>query len=155
MSLFFYETELGKLGVVEDNGYITRVYFAQESVPGDLEIIETAGLKEAGRQLLAYAKGELKEFQLPINPTGTTFMKLVWKSLLDIPYGKTASYKDVAVSIGSPKAMRAVGLANNRNPIPIIIPCHRVIGANGKMIGYGGGIPLKERLLKLEADNCK
>lgn len=155
MAIYFYETKLGRLGVAENDGSITHVFFEGERIPDHSEILETELLKEAGRQLREYANGALKEFRLPLNPSGTTFMKQVWDSLLEIPYGKTASYKDVAVCIGNPKAMRAVGLANNRNPIPIIIPCHRVIGSNGRMVGYGGGIPLKERLLRLEADQSK
>ncbi len=153
MSTYFYETKLGRLGVTELSGSITQVYFEQDQLPEDLIIEETELLKEAGRQLVAYAEGELKQFDLPIDPDGTAFMKQVWSSLVEIPYGQTASYKEIAEAIGNPKAMRAVGLANKRNPIPLIIPCHRVIGANGKMVGFGGGIPLKERLLGLEAEN--
>ena len=94
--------------------------------------------------------GKRKSFDLPLKPEGTEFQKKVWNALLDIPYGETRSYKDIAVAIGNPKACRAVGMANNRNPISIIIPCHRVIGANGSLVGYGGGLPIKIELLNLE-----
>ena len=87
---------------------------------------------------------------MPLHPNGTEFQIKVWKALTEIPYGETRSYKDIAISIGNEKACRAVGMANNKNPIPIIIPCHRVIGANKKLVGYAGGLDLKERLLDLE-----
>jgi methylated-DNA-[protein]-cysteine S-methyltransferase len=161
MALYFYDSPIGKLGIVENGESgesITRIYFQSEKIPMDQiaveNIKETPLLKEAGRQLQLYFDGKLKEFDLPLAPEGTDFMKKVWTELSRIPYGKTASYKEVAERIGNPKAMRAVGLANNRNPIPIIIPCHRVIGADGKMVGYGGGIDIKIQLLSLEADVC-
>lgn len=150
MYVYFYETELGKMGIAEEDGKITNVYFSSESVPASLEIKETELLKEAGRQLKEYFSGNLKEFSLPLAPKGTEFMGKVWSALCKIPYGKTATYKEIAESIGNSKACRAVGLANNRNPIPIIIPCHRVIGANGSLTGYAGGLDMKKRLLDLE-----
>jgi methylated-DNA-[protein]-cysteine S-methyltransferase len=107
--------------------------------------------KETIRQLQAYFRGELKDFNLPLALEGTPFQRGVWKNLLAIPYGKTISYGQLADRIGQPKAVRAVGLANGQNPIPIIIPCHRVIGSNGKLTGYGGGLPVKEKLLALES----
>ena len=109
-----------------------------------------AFLTEAGRQLRAYFEGRLREFELPLDPLGTDFQKRVWKQLERIPYGETRSYSQVAVAVGAPKAVRAVGAANGSNPLPIVVPCHRVIGANGKLVGYGGGLPLKHRLLALE-----
>jgi O-6-methylguanine DNA methyltransferase len=108
-------------------------------------------LVEAVRQLRAYFAGELRAFNLALDPAGTEFQKRVWKALLEIPYGETRSYGDLAEAIGSPKAVRAVGAANGANPIAIIVPCHRVIGAGGQLVGYGGGLPLKRRLLELEA----
>ena len=105
---------------------------------------------EAHRQLSAYFAGELKTFDLPLNPQGTEFQRSVWNALLQVPFGQTCSYGDIANSIDKPKAVRAVGAANGRNPIPIVIPCHRVIGSSGKLTGYAGGLPLKEALLKLE-----
>ena len=107
-------------------------------------------LVEAVRQLEAYFRGELREFQLPLDFEGTEFQKRAWRQLLTIPYGQTRSYSQIAKAIGSPQAIRAVGAANGANPIAIVVPCHRVIGANGKLVGYGGGLPLKKRLLELE-----
>ena len=105
-------------------------------------------------QLALYFSGKLFAFDIPLAPSGTAFQQLVWAELLKIPYGKTVSYKDIAVGIGNPAASRAVGMANHRNPIPILIPCHRVIGTNGKLVGYGGGIEIKMKLLKLENGGC-
>jgi methylated-DNA-[protein]-cysteine S-methyltransferase len=107
-------------------------------------------LRETAKQLRAYFAGKLENFDLPLGPVGTKFQVGVWNRLCDIPYGETISYGQLAKQIGSPKASRAVGLANGSNPIPIIIPCHRVIGSNGKLTGYGGGLPIKEKLLALE-----
>jgi len=101
-------------------------------------------------QLEEYFEGRRREFQLALAPEGTPFQLRVWKALLDIPYGETISYGELAERIGQPSASRAVGLANGSNPIPIVIPCHRVIGSNGKLTGYGGGLAIKERLLALE-----
>ena len=106
--------------------------------------------QEAAAQLQAYFAGRLRDFDLPLDLQGTDFQKRVWRELERIPYGKTRSYMQIADAIGLPKAVRAVGAANGANPIPIIIPCHRVIGASGKLVGYGGGLPLKKRLLSLE-----
>lgn len=108
-------------------------------------------LKLASEQLRRYFEGELQEFDLPLAPIGTDFQRSVWNALLTIPYGETLSYMQVAAGIGNPKAVRAVGAANGQNPIPIVIPCHRVIGSNGKLTGFGGGLPLKRRLLDLES----
>jgi len=107
-------------------------------------------LKNTFDQLHAYFAGELFEFDLPVAPVGTSFQKSVWNALMDIPYGHTVSYGDIASAIGNPKACRAVGGANGKNPIPVIIPCHRVIGADGKLAGYGSGIKIKAELLKME-----
>ena len=107
-------------------------------------------LLEAARQLRAYFQGELKEFRLPLDLQGTEFQKRVWRQLNTIPYGATRSYQQIAREIGRPQAIRAVGAANGANPVPIVVPCHRVIGAGGKLVGYGGGLPLKKRLLALE-----
>jgi len=107
-------------------------------------------LRAAIEQLAAYFAGSLHQFSLPLEITGTDFQMRVWRILRDIPYGETRSYRDLAISLGRPTAVRAVGAANGANPLPIVIPCHRVIGANGKLVGYGGGLPLKKRLLELE-----
>jgi methylated-DNA-[protein]-cysteine S-methyltransferase len=107
-------------------------------------------LGETTRQLRAYFDGNLRDFDLPLDMQGTVFQKRVWDELLRIPYGQTRSYMQVAVSVGAPQAVRAVGAANGANPVPIVVPCHRVIGSSGKLTGYGGGLPLKKRLLELE-----
>src|SRR5664279_2896526 len=105
---------------------------------------------EAVRQLRAYFAGQLRRFDLPLDMEGTPFQLRVWRELERIPYGETRSYRQIAAAIGAPRAVRAVGAANGANPIPIVVPCHRVIGASGKLVGYGGGLPLKKRLLELE-----
>jgi methylated-DNA-[protein]-cysteine S-methyltransferase len=109
-------------------------------------------VREALRQLAAYFAGRLTAFDLPLDMKGTEFQRRVWSALRDIPYGKSCSYGELARAIGRPAAVRAVGAANGRNPIAIVVPCHRVIGASGKLVGYGGGLPLKQMLLGLEAD---
>lgn len=148
--IFFRETSIGKIGIAEKNNCISHVYLPNENVPQDMELCETPLLRQAFEQLELYLSGQLKEFTLPLQPEGTRFMKSVWQKLLEVPYGQTASYKDIAIAVGNPKGARAVGLANNRNPIAIFIPCHRIIGANGALVGYGGGLDLKIKLLHLE-----
>ena len=152
MKVYFQQTVLGKIGIAEQDGNITEVYFASESIPQG-ELVETMLIREAFLQLNAYFAGELKNFSLPLAPRGTDFMQSVWKALCAVPYGKTASYKDIALAIDNPKAVRAVGQANNKNPIPIFIPCHRIIGSNGKLVGYSGGLEIKAFLLALEKHN--
>ncbi|MEI9974747.1 MAG: methylated-DNA--[protein]-cysteine S-methyltransferase [Ignavibacteriota bacterium] len=105
---------------------------------------------ETARQLRAYFAGRLRRFDLTLDMRGTEFQRRVWHRLEGIPYGQTRSYRQIAVEIGSPLAVRAVGAANGANPIPIVVPCHRVIGSSGKLVGYGGGLPLKKRLLAME-----
>mgnify|MGYP000055682915 CR=1 FL=1 len=149
-NLFFYDTELGRIGIAEENSFITDLYFISEKVPKDAQISETPLIKEAAKQLAEYFEGKRKCFVLPLAPKGTEFQLKVWNELQKIPYGMTLSYREVAKRVGNEKACRAVGMANNRNPIPIIIPCHRVIGSNGELVGYGGGLHIKMRLLELE-----
>lgn len=134
--------EAGELG-------IRAILFAPGEAPS-ASPAEDALLSEAVRQLGAYFAGELREFSLPLEMSGTEFQKRVWRQLLTIPYGETRSYMEVAAAIGSPGSVRAVGAANGANPIAIVVPCHRVIGAGGSLVGYGGGLPLKRRLLELE-----
>jgi len=107
-------------------------------------------LFEAGRQLRAYFAGQLTQFRLPLDMQGTEFQRRVWTALETIPYGETRTYGQIAEALGQPRAVRAVGAANGANPVPIVVPCHRVIGANRKLVGYGGGLRLKRRLLDLE-----
>lgn len=111
---------------------------------------DVAMMNEAYIQLCQYLARERKEFELPMNPHGTVFQKKVWNALCEIPYGETRSYQDIAIAVGSPKACRAVGMANHINPIIIAVPCHRVIGANGKIVGYGQGIDMQIHLLDIE-----
>ena len=146
---YYYETEIGRIGIVEDGTAITYLCF-EESIPKDANMVETALLKKAYQQLQEYLMGKRKIFDLPLAPKGTEFQQKVWKALQEIPYGKTCSYKDIAINVGNIKTCRAVGMANNKNPIAIFIPCHRVIGANGKLVGYAGGLDLKEKLLQIE-----
>lgn len=140
------ESPIGKIGIEEKNGAISDIWFAPDIFPKE----QTPLLKEAERQLSAYFDRKLTEFDLPLAPQGTVFQKQVWDALCKIPYGQTASYGDIARMIGNPKACRAVGGANNKNPIAIVIPCHRIIGMNGRLVGYGGGLDIKQFLLALE-----
>lgn len=105
-------------------------------------------------QIMDYLRGERKTFDFPYKLNGTVFQKKVWEQLTYIPYGETRTYKEIAIAIGNPKASRAVGMANNKNPMMIVVPCHRVIGSNGKLIGYGGGLDMKKMLLDLEKQVC-
>lgn len=116
-------------------------------------LTETPLLLTAKKQLTEYFAGTRHDFLLPLETNGTPFQEAVWQALRRIPYGETVSYKEIAMAIGNPKAVRAVGGANNRNPIGIIIPCHRVIGITGKLVGYAGGMDVKQYLLKHEQDN--
>jgi methylated-DNA-[protein]-cysteine S-methyltransferase len=150
MNLYFHNLAIGRIGIAEQQGSITNLYFESDTIPPNAQIVETALIKEAFRQLRAYLAGELKTFTLPLAPHGTDFMQKVWRNLCLIPYGNIASYKEIAGASGNPKACRAVGLANNKNPIPLIIPCHRVIGSDGKPVGYRGGLGIKMQLLDLE-----
>ena len=152
--IWYYETPIGRIGIAETDKAISHILFDGDMSLQEYERKETATIKETARQLKAYFKGQLKEFDVPLLLQGTPFQREAWRALIEIPYGQTCSYKDIAKKIGNPKAVRAVGMANNRNKIPIIIPCHRVIGANGKLVGYAGGLPVKEQLIELEADNA-
>ena len=155
-NVFYYESELGLIGIAEKDSKITHLFFQNESFPLDGYIErETTVLSDASKQLKEYFEGSRKEFDLPLAPEGTEFMQRVWKALLTIPYGETRSYKQIAELAGNVKACRAVGMANNRNPISILIPCHRVVGADGSLVGYGGGLDKKVRLLELEGSYSK
>jgi methylated-DNA-[protein]-cysteine S-methyltransferase len=155
-NVFFYEYPVGTLGIAEhtdsprEGGAICRVFFAAEERLEGFTVNETPLIRKAAAQLAEYFDGKRKTFVLPLALQGTAFQISVWKALQRIPAGETRSYKDVAALIGNPKACRAVGMANNRNPIAIIIPCHRVIGKNGNLTGYAGGLPVKQYLLDLE-----
>lgn len=150
---YYFETRIGRIGVAENGKAITQLRLPCEEIIGDYEVQQTQLISETALQLEAYFAGGLKEFSLPLDPAGTDFMKSVWQALKTIPYAETRSYKQIAEMAGSPRACRAVGMANNRNPISIIVPCHRVIGADGSLVGYGGGLELKRYLLHLEQQN--
>ncbi len=158
---YFYITSIGKVLITEDREGITGLMILSKEE--DLEqkeqfilnykIVETEQIKETAKQLMEYLQGTRKVFDIRINPNGTPFQKQVWEALRAIPYGETRSYKEIAREIGNEKASRAVGGANNRNPILCIIPCHRVIGAKGELVGFGAGLDVKEKLLTLEKNN--
>jgi methylated-DNA-[protein]-cysteine S-methyltransferase len=143
------ETPAGPLVLAGERGALTAIRFhgrAEEDWT-----VDRAPFRDAIEQLRAYFAGKLKAFDLPLAPEGTPFQLSVWEALRTIPYGETATYGAIARQIGRPSAIRAVGAANGANPIPIVIPCHRVIGSNGKLTGFAGGLPMKELLLKLES----
>ena len=147
----YYESPIGILRIIENGNGIAMIKFVTDPKE-QLHTTEanTLLLKEAVQQLSEYFAGKRKEFSLPLDLRGTDFQLRTWNALRDIPYGETRTYKQIAEAIGSPKGCRAVGLANNRNPVSIVVPCHRVIGANGNLIGYAGGLEKKEQLLALE-----
>ena len=151
-----FESFIGPLLLSSDGKILTGLGLPRHR---DAEIVRegwihddaAAPFREVRRQLQAYFDGKLTEFDLPLLAKGTAFQQKVWRELREIPYGRTISYIQLAQRVGNAKASRAVGLANGRNPIPIIIPCHRVIGSNGKLVGYGGGLGAKQALLDFEA----
>lgn len=147
----YFSSPVGTLTLTEEEGALTGLYFGRLSRQGQ-EVLSPV-LEETARQLSEYFSGKRREFSLPLSPKGTEFQLRVWRALETIPYGETRSYGDMARLIGSPKACRAVGMANHRNPISIIVPCHRVVGANGSLTGYGGGLDAKRFLLDLEQKN--
>ncbi len=149
----FYPSPVGVLKIVATQSAVKEIRFTEEK--GMVSMTEHALLKETVRQLEAYFNGSLRQFDLPLEPEGTSFQQKVWAALLTVPYGTTASYLDIAKAIGNPKAVRAVGMANGRNPIPIVIPCHRIIGSDGRLVGYSAGIERKIWLLKHEGLSVK
>lgn len=155
-NVFYYDSPLGNIGIAEADGKLTHLFFENETFSDHgIEKKETPVLKDAAKQLTEYFSGLRRDFDLPLAPAGTEFQRRVWKALREIPFGETRSYKAMAAAARNEKACRAVGMANNRNPIAIIIPCHRVIGANGDLVGYGGGLDKKIFLLKLENKEIK
>ena len=145
-----YIFKLCALGIAEKEGALSNIFFENVKPPADFEKIETPLIKKAARQLEEYFEGKRKVFDLPLTFHGTAFKEKVWKALLSIPYGETRCYGEIASLINNPKASRAVGKANNTNQIAIIVPCHRVIGHDGSLTGYTGGLELKQKLLDLE-----
>jgi len=152
MNYVYVNSPIGKLLIAGDDSAVRLISFPNrtEVEPGWIAA-STGVLDNAARQLREYFDGRRVEFDLPLAPEGTAFQRDVWQKLCEIPYGSTISYGELARRVGNPKASRAVGAANGQNPIPIVIPCHRVIGSNGKLTGFGGGLPIKEQLLALEA----
>lgn len=147
------DSPVGTLRLVADHQGLREIWFAQERHPKQAQadwIRAEAPLRFARLQLDEYFAGERKQFELPLHPIGTPFQLKVWEELRRVPYGATISYGELARRIGKPQAMRAVGAANGRNPLPIVVPCHRVIGADGSLTGFGGGLPTKRHLLSLE-----
>ena len=153
MFFTYLSSPIGSLLLAADNAGLREITFPKNGSPASPKpdwIEDASAFAEPVHQLRAYFAGELETFDLRLAPEGTPFQQKVWTELLNIPFGETISYGQLARRIGNPNASRAVGLANGSNPIPIIIPCHRVIGSNGKLTGYGGGLPIKEKLLALE-----
>ena len=147
------DTPMGPVAVTGDEEGIRQIAFQEGRHPLKIEEHwqkDTRVLKAARRQIMAYFTGELQCFDLVLAPVGTDFQQRVWRALKKIPYGCLVSYRDIAVAIGNPGACRAVGGANGKNPIPIIIPCHRVIGSEGQLVGYGEGLDIKKKLIDLE-----
>lgn len=145
-----FDTPAGRILLVEDQRGICGLQFLDSGEEPPQAGGQGQFLEEARGQLLAYFAGERRAFDLPLSTRGTPFQEKVWRVLRDIPYGETRSYRQVAELVGSSKAARAVGMANNRNPIPILIPCHRVVGKDGRLVGYAGGLERKRYLLDLE-----
>ena len=150
MTEYIYQSPIGALLLTADENGLTGLCFkgVEQNAGGGPS--PTGLLAKAAAQLDEYFAARRKVFDIPLHPQGTPFRQMCWKALMDIPYGKTISYRELAQAIGNPKAMRAVGGANHHNPIPIIIPCHRVIGADGSLTGYGGELWRKEWLLAHE-----
>jgi methylated-DNA-[protein]-cysteine S-methyltransferase len=150
-SAYIYNTPIGKIMIVASEYAIAQLYFEKQIQAQGILVKETFLHKKAINQLEEYFTKKRKTFDLPLDIKGTEFQKKVWNVLLKIPYGQTKSYKEVAQAVGNEKACRAVGMANNRNKLPIFIPCHRVIGTDGKLIGFGSGLETKKFLLDLES----
>ena len=151
MNSLTFDSPIGLLTLIGTGEALTSICFDTPGYPFNPSPLLLKALSE----LREYFAGERREFDIPLAPEGTEFQQKVWKALEEIPYGETRSYGEIAQAVGSPRAARAVGLANNKNPIPIMIPCHRVIGADGAMTGYAGGVENKQFLLKLEKKHKK
>jgi methylated-DNA-[protein]-cysteine S-methyltransferase len=160
MALYYahIDTPVGQAALTADaDGALVEFYFLNDDslkpklgVPG-VAMLAPDRLRDAERQIAEYFAGTRKTFDLPVRPAGTPFQQKVWRALLDIPFGETISYQQLAITVGDINAMRAVGAANGKNPVSLVIPCHRVIGKNGSLTGYGGGLPLKKWLLEFES----
>jgi methylated-DNA-[protein]-cysteine S-methyltransferase len=151
MNYQFLDSPIGRLRLVSDGEHMVAIEFEDRygDIAADIESTDDA-LTECARQLGEYFAGERREFKLPLAPAGTEFQQTVWQALRQIPYGSLSSYTDIARNIERPTAMRAVGAANGRNPLPIVVPCHRVVGSDGSLTGFAGGLETKRQLLELE-----
>ncbi len=147
---YFFDTPFGRIGLAENGAAMTNVFFGNTVFPAAYELGETPLLRRAADQLAEYFARRRTAFDLPLAPEGTPFEREVWAALRTIPYGETRTYGELARQLGRPNACRAVGRANGRNPLSILLPCHRVIGAGGRLTGYAGGLAMKEALLRLE-----
>lgn len=152
-----FRSSIGLLKITEQNGFITNIYLSTEKVESETVMSNHFPLlQQAHHQLTEYFAGVRTQFDLPIAyPSGTPFQHAVWNALRDIPYGETRSYEDIARAIGNPKAVRAIGQANTRNPLLLLVPCHRVINKNGTIGGFGCGVEVKRKLLQLEGIEFK
>ena len=153
MRYTLFDSPIGQLVLSRGDHALTAIAFSDSKKAPEIDSSWTrddAAFAEISRQLRAYFAGELEQFELELAPRGTPFQQRVWEALRTIPYGSTTTYGKLAEALGDPRATRAVGLANGRNPIPIVIPCHRVIGADGSLTGYGGGLQRKQWLLAHE-----
>jgi len=146
----FVETKIGRIGIAEEGEFLTHLFFHHKKSPVGAVEKSTPFLRKVAKELKEYLLGKRKEFDIPLKLSGTDFQLSVWHALQTIPYGETRSYREIAEQIGNGKACRAVGMANHWNPVAIIVPCHRVIGADGSLTGFGGGLALKQQLLDLE-----
>lgn len=150
MNTLTVSTPIGDLQLVSDGQSLVKIAFPGQHQQDDGDSKEDAALATAARQLGEFFDGRRRQFDLPLAPSGTQFQREVWSQLATIPYGEVRSYRDIAAGIGRPAAVRAVGAANGRNPLPLVVPCHRVIGADGSLTGFAGGLERKRQLLVLE-----
>lgn len=148
----YIETEVGRLLLTAEEDSI--VGLTSGKAMSGIELGTNPVLERAAAEIMEYFAGERREFTVPVKTGGTPFQEKVWKALKQIPFGETRSYGQIAEAVGSPRGARAVGMACNRNPILLLIPCHRVVGSTGKLVGFGGGLPMKERLLALESQTA-
>lgn len=150
---FSFESKIANLNIYEINNKIVRIEFNEEEIDKEYQVAMTPTIKIGITEIEEYLAGDRKTFTVPVEFYGTEFQVKVWNELLKIPYGKTKTYKEIAKSLGNEKACRAVGGANNKNPIPIIVPCHRIIGSDNSLGGYKGGLDIKKALLEIESTN--
>lgn len=152
LSVYYYSTPIGLLAIHEHGKFIAGVSFARRKESEEAAtVVETPGIRLCYQMIIEYLKGDRKDFEeIPVSLAGTAFQLKVWQALAKIPYGETRSYKDVAEAIGQPLAIRAVGAACNKNPVAVLVPCHRVVGSDGSLTGYAGGVRVKQKLLEME-----